>query len=114
MVDGGVSGGLNAGSSSSEERVGTSADLGRWKPGLLWHVDLKHGLNANQVFQWRCLYGHDKLGAPAQRALRLLSVSVVEDQEIPKFKPPEVVPEWCGAIYIGLPGEVWISLRRQR
>ncbi len=73
-------------------------------------VALKHGVNANQVFQWRRLYRDGKLGAPAEPAMKLLPVSVVEDQVIPESEPGEVVPERCGAIHIELPGEVRISL----
>ena len=73
-------------------------------------VALKHGVNANQVFQWRRLYRDGKLGAPAQRAMKLLPVSVVEDQEPPKAEPAEAAHERCGAIHIELPGEVRISL----
>ena len=73
-------------------------------------VALKHGVNANQVFQWRRLYRDGKLGVSAEPAMKLLPVSVVEDQAVPLAEPGEVVPERCGAIHIELPGEVRISL----
>ncbi len=73
-------------------------------------VALNHGVNANQVFQWRRLYRDGKLGAPTELAMKLLPVSVVEDQAVPETEPTEVVPERCGAIHIELPGEVRISL----
>jgi transposase len=73
-------------------------------------VALKYGVNANQIFQWRRLYRDGKLGAAAEHAVKLLPVSVVEEQEAPKAEPEEVVPELCGAIHIELPGEVRISL----
>jgi len=68
---------------------------------------LRHGVNANQVFQWRRLYRDGKLGATAQGSVKLLPVSVAEDEEP---EPAEVVPASSGAIHIELPGEVRISL----
>jgi transposase len=47
-------------------------------------VALKYGVNANQVFQWRRLYRDGKLGASSLSAMKLLPVSVVEDQKPPK------------------------------
>jgi transposase len=73
-------------------------------------VALKHGVNANQVFQWRRLYRDGKLGAPPQSAMKLLPVSVADDEELPKPAPTEVVSSRLGAIHIELPGEVRISL----
>jgi transposase len=70
-------------------------------------VALRHGVNANQVFQWRRLYRDGKLGATAQGSVKLLPVSVAEDEEP---EPAEVVPASSGAIHIELPGEVRISL----
>jgi transposase len=35
-----------------------------------------HGVNANQVFQWRRLYEQGRLGSPRRSAARLLPVSV--------------------------------------
>ena len=72
-------------------------------------VALQHGVNANQVFQWRRLYRDGKLGALPASAMKLLPVSVVEDLE-PSEAEPEVVRQGCGAIHIELPGEVRISL----
>jgi len=73
-------------------------------------VALKYGVNANQVFQWRRLYRDGKLGALPQSAMKLLPVSVVEDQETSKAEPEEVVRERTGAIHIELQGEVRISV----
>jgi len=73
-------------------------------------VALKHGVNANQVFQWRRLYRDGRLGAVAQSKVKLLPVSVAEERELPKAKPVDVVPPRCGAIHIELPGEIRISL----
>jgi transposase len=72
-------------------------------------VALKHGVNANQVFQWRRLYRDDKLGLP-EGAMKLLPVSVADDEGLPKPGPTEVASSRLGAIHIELPGEVRISL----
>ena len=85
-----------------EETLGAGASVAR--------VALKYGVNANQVFQWRRLYRDGKLGAPPLNAMKLLPVSVVEEQEAWKAKPGEVVGERSGAIHIELPGEIRISL----
>jgi transposase len=73
-------------------------------------VALRHGVNANQVFQWRRLYRDGKLGTAPAKAIKLLPVSVAEDEELAKPEPVEVVPASSGAIHIELPGEVRISL----
>jgi transposase len=73
-------------------------------------VALKYGVNANQVFQWRRLYRDGKLGVPPESAMKLLPVSVAEDEELPEPEPIEVASSRLGAIHIELPGEVRISL----
>jgi len=73
-------------------------------------VALKHGVNANQVFQWRRLYSDGKLGAAPVSAMKLLPVSVVEAQEPLNAPAERVTFERSGAIHIELPGEVRISL----
>ena len=73
-------------------------------------VALKHGVNANQVFQWRRLYRDGKLGVPPEGAMKLLPVSVADDEEPLRPEPAEVVSSSSGAIHIELPGEVRISL----
>ena len=73
-------------------------------------VALKHGINANQVFQWRRLYRDGKLGAPPHHAMKLLRVSVADDEEPPKPEPVEMVSSASAAIHIELPGEVRISV----
>ncbi len=73
-------------------------------------VALRHGVNANQVFQWRRLYRDGKLGTAPANAIRLLPVSVSEDDRLPKSEPVEEVPTSSGAIHIELPGEIRISL----
>jgi transposase len=73
-------------------------------------VALKYGVNANQVFQWRRLHRDGKLGASSANAMKLLPVSVVEDEVVLKAEPEAVVQDYRGAIHIELPGEVRISL----
>ena len=51
-------------------------------------VALRHGVNANQVFQWRRLYRDGKLGAAPASAMKLLPVSVAEDEEPVRAAPP--------------------------
>ena len=70
-------------------------------------VALRHGVNANQVFQWRRLYRDGKLGTAPANAIKLLPVSVSEDEQLAMSEP---VPASSGAIHIELPGEVRISL----
>jgi transposase len=73
-------------------------------------VASKYGVNADQVFQWRRLHRDGKLGVPPANSVKLLPVSVVEDQVVSKVEPEAVVHDRCGAIHIELPGEVRISL----
>jgi hypothetical protein len=56
------------------------------------------------------LYRDGKLGLPPGGAMRLLPVSVADDQELAKPGPTEVASSRLGAIYIEVPGEVRISL----
>jgi transposase len=85
-----------------EETLGAGASVAR--------VALKYGVNANQVFQWRRLYRDGKLGAAPETAMKLLPVSVAEEEELLRPEPTEVASSSSGAIRIELPGEVRISL----
>ena len=112
MVDVDLSSGLGAGPRRRrsaverrrvvEETLEAGASVAR--------VALKHGVNANQVFQWRRLYRDGKLGVPSEGAMKLLPVSVADDEELPKQAPTEVALSSSGAIHIELSGEVRISL----
>ena len=112
MVDVDLSGGLGAGPrrrrSASERRRVVEETLVAGA-SVAW-VALKHGVNANQVFQWRRLYRDGKLGASPEGAMKLLPVSVADDEELPKPELTEVASSSLGAIHIELPGEVRISL----
>ncbi len=73
-------------------------------------VALKYGINANQVFQWRRLHRDGKLGASPANAIKLLPVSVSEEEEEATSEPSGSVPPSSGAIHIELPGEVRVSV----
>ncbi len=85
-----------------EETLAAGASVAR--------VALKHGVNANQVFQWRRLYRDGKLGTAPVSAMRLLPVSLVEDEKPVRPDLPEAAPLSSGAIHIELPGEIRIIL----
>lgn len=73
-------------------------------------VSLRHGINANQVFQWRRLYREGKLGAAPANAMKLLPVSVSEEEESPHSALAVAPCSSSAAIHIELPGEIRISL----
>ena len=73
-------------------------------------VSLKYGINANQVFQWRRLYRDGKLGGAPAVGMKLLPVSVIEDDVPVIVERVESTASGSGAIHIELPGEVRISL----
>jgi transposase len=72
-------------------------------------VAQKHGVNANQVFQWRRLYRDGHLGTPPSSGMKLLPVRVVGDGEA--VRPARIADTSvsAGAIHVELPGEVRIS-----
>jgi len=71
-------------------------------------VARRHGINANQVFQWRRLYRSGALGGTPAGELTLLPVSISE--EVSLAKPVEPQPVRTGAIHVELPGRALISL----
>ena len=73
-------------------------------------VALRYGINANQVFQWRRLYRDGKLGGTPADRMKLLPVSVVEDDVPAIMEQVEPTVSSSGAIHIELPGEIRISL----
>ena len=71
-------------------------------------VARRHGVNANQVFQWRKLYQAGLLGSSveAEAGVRLLPVTVDEEP-----KQDRAVQEFgAGAIHIEFPGHALVSL----
>lgn len=77
-------------------------------------VARRHGVNANQVFQWRRLYQSGLLGGTPETAVKLLPVSVTEDAVPAKPEQAEVsvapMVAATGAIHIELHKGVRISL----
>ena len=73
-------------------------------------VAQKHGLNANQVFQWRRLYRDGHLGAQGQGGMKLLPVSVTDVPDGLQSERVERAVPSPGAIHIELPGQVRVSV----
>ena len=73
-------------------------------------VALKHGVNANQVFQWRRLYRDGKLGAAPEGAMKLLPVRVAEEDKLRHAQANRMDGTSSGSIHIELPGAVRISV----
>jgi transposase len=74
-------------------------------------VAREHGVNANQVFYWRKLYRAGQLGSDggAEQQVRLLSVSVSDDQ--PAETEPEVAASPVPGVTINIefPGRTLVS-----
>lgn len=77
-------------------------------------VARRHGVNANQVFQWRKLYQSGLLEASSQQrqqnAARLLPVTVVDEAGSGEEQPASVAVSSSGAIHIEFPGRALVSL----
>ncbi len=77
-----------------------------------------HGVNANQVFQWRRLYRAGGLGAPTATGSRLLPVAISEEAAEGTIVPPasEVsVPVPSGREGVAhAPGTIHLELRKAR
>jgi len=74
-------------------------------------VAREHGVNANQVFYWRKLYRAGQLGnGGAEQQVRLLPVSVSDDQPA-ETEPEEATSPAPGVtINIEFPGRTLVSL----
>jgi transposase len=75
-------------------------------------VAREHGVNAKQIFQWRCEYSKGILGERTKPAAKLLPV-VVEEPEVARA-PHSVTlqPNSNGTIRIDLPGGVSLHIER--
>jgi len=74
-------------------------------------VAQRHGVNANQVFQWRRLYQSGLLGGTPEHAVKLLPVNVTEDAKPEQAEAATSLPVVAaGSIYIELRKGVLISL----
>jgi len=71
-------------------------------------VAQRHGVNANQVFQWRRLYQSGLLGGTPEHVVKLLPVSVTEDA-VPA-KPEQV--EAATSLPVVAAGSIHIELRK--
>jgi transposase len=76
-----------------------------------------HGVNANQVFEWRRLYRAGRLGAPIANASRLLPVAVCEEaaKTIVRSAGDVAVPIPSDRAAMGAaPGTIHLELRKAR
>jgi transposase len=82
-----------------------------FEPGCsVARVARKYGVNANQVFQWRTLYRKGGLGGGLMTQVKLLPVSVAEEEELPAHAEEEqAVPAVAGTIRIKLASHTSIS-----
>ena len=103
--------------SSSAKRVHRTAEEKRriveatLVPGVsIARVAREHGVNANQVFQWRYEYRNSAGWAAKQPRTELLPVTVAAEPS--SVMAPEVAPiaTPSGSIHIELPGRALVSL----
>ena len=77
-------------------------------------VARRHGINANQVFQWRKLYQSGLLEPSLQQrqhnTARFLPVTVVDEAESGEEQHASVSAPSSGAIHIEFPGRALVSL----
>ena len=67
-----------------------------------------HGVNANQVFQWRRQYEAGDLAVPSTDGPKLLPVIVSDAEE--QAPEPDSAERHCASIHIELPGRALISI----
>lgn len=107
-VGAGVGSGKRLRRTSEEKRRVVEATLA---PGAsIARVAREHGVNANQVFQWRHEYRKGALWAGKQAKPKLLPVTVAA--ELNAAAEPEVAPVTTpsGSIHIELPGRASVSV----
>jgi transposase len=73
-------------------------------------VAREHGVNANQVFQWRYEYRKGTLGGRQQAQSRLLPVTVTAEPSGATGAEIAPVTARSGSIHIELPGRAVISI----
>ena len=73
-------------------------------------VAREHGVNANQVFQWRHEYRKGTLGAAQQAQTRLVPVTVTAEPSSVTGSEIGSVITRSGSIHIELPGRAVISV----
>jgi transposase len=69
-----------------------------------------HGVNANQVFQWRYEYRKGTLGVRQQAQSKLLPVTVTAEPNSVTLPGMTAVTARSGSIHIELPGRAVISV----
>lgn len=93
---------------AEEKRLIVEATL---LPGAsIARVAREHGVNANQVFQWRYEYRNGASWAATQARTKFLPVSVTVEPS--SVMAPEVAPSASasGSIHIELPGRALVSV----
>jgi transposase len=73
-------------------------------------VAREHGVNANQVFQWRHEYRKGALGAGQQAQSKLLPVTVTAEPNSITLSRTAPAAAPAGSIHIELPGRAVISV----
>lgn len=75
-------------------------------------VAREHGVNSNQVFQWRYEYRKGILGGRSKPAAKLLPVVVAEPEVASTVPPVAPQPNSRGTIYLAFPGGVSVHIGR--
>ncbi len=73
-------------------------------------VAREHGVNANQVFQWRYEYRKGTLGVRQQGQTKLMPVTVTADPNSVTLPGIAPITAASGSIHIELPGRAVISV----
>jgi transposase len=73
-------------------------------------VAREHGVNANQVFQWRYEYRKGTLGVGQQGQTKLMPVTVAADPNSVTLAGIAPITAASGSIHIELPGRAMISV----